>query len=61
MSGQISIHAPSEGSDMNMIIIIAMYIQFQSTLPAKGATKRLVTKNNNDNISIHAPSEGSDQ
>ena len=36
-------------------------IQFQSTLPVRGATTLEITNTHDTNISIHAPREGSDQ
>jgi len=56
----VSIHAPNEGSDSGLGATIYNEIQFQSTLPMKGATK---CRNNNPVkwfVSIHAPNEGSD-
>ena len=34
----ISIHAPRTGSDRNLQLIVTFFLQFQSTLPARGAT-----------------------
>ena len=39
--GRISIHAPRTGSDQRHIIAIKLPFQFQSTLPARGATVSL--------------------
>ena len=40
MYSTISIHAPREGSDVMSLTARASILPFQSTLPAKGATKR---------------------
>ena len=56
----ISIHAPREGSDRRLEHSECHGYEFQSTLPARGATaidKYLPTVYH---ISIHAPREGSD-
>ena len=37
----ISIHAPREGSDMGEIRIKGYNIKFQSTLPVRGATRKV--------------------
>ena len=56
----ISIHAPREGSDplegLNELVIL----EFQSTLPVRGATWRSGIHQLQRAISIHAPREGSD-
>ena len=40
---RISIHAPREGSDVLIICFWSLFCRFQSTLPARGATKALDT------------------
>ena len=56
----ISIHAPRMGSDESPVIINPV-VQFQSTLPAWGATfDNLPTLSAQFIISIHAPRMGSD-
>ena len=57
----ISIHAPREGSDSAKDNNLLEAIQFQSTLPARGATVAIDTDREIVEISIHAPREGSDQ
>ena len=39
MSGKISIHAPRTGSDSFLLSCLGFNVPFQSTLPARGATK----------------------
>ena len=39
MAVGISIHAPREGSDIDLILVVCTYDRFQSTLPARGATR----------------------
>ena len=56
----ISIHAPREGSDKWIMIILSGRKIFQSTLPEKGATGQVSRFGYMSNISIHAPREGSD-
>ena len=56
----ISIHAPREGSDMAIILVMIARIRFQSTLPVRGATSSFPSYTNRQTISIHAPREGSD-
>ena len=56
----ISIHAPRMGSDDGGIRCRSQGMRFQSTLPARGATKDGKTNTNNQVISIHAPRMGSD-
>ena len=58
--GTISIHAPREGSDPTNLRLSAPVIEFQSTLPARGATSPPYLWYNKGIISIHAPREGSD-
>ena len=57
----ISIHAPREGSDVADTVTTATTEQFQSTLPARGATELLLPLLQACVISIHAPREGSDE
>ena len=38
----ISIHAPRTGSDTKQLLTLGQKALFQSTLPARGATKRTV-------------------
>ena len=56
----ISIHAPREGSDGSGEKISDREEEFQSTLPARGATARADHDAVCGAISIHAPREGSD-
>ena len=56
----ISIHAPRAGSDITDIVIEEATEIFQSTLPVRGATLRLVGLLLRKLISIHAPRAGSD-
>ena len=58
--GDISIHAPRTGSDDSIIITIKEAAQFQSTLPARGATLEANDLRWGSLISIHAPRTGSD-
>ena len=57
---RISIHAPREGSDILRLCAAPLIKQFQSTPPARGATRRNRTGPQRQQISIHAPREGSD-
>ncbi len=57
----ISIHAPREGSDNGQTTIGYGCSQFQSTLPARGATLAIAHHIRPQQISIHAPREGSDR
>ena len=59
-TGVISIHAPREGSDTINQLRTAFQIQFQSTLPVRGATLPYSKVQAFSIISIHAPREGSD-
>ena len=59
--GTISIHAPRTGSDGIVTSMITWIIPFQSTLPARGATKPANLHAGRADISIHAPRTGSDQ
>ena len=58
--GEISIHAPREGSDHSAEGLASLVQQFLSTLPVRGATLESLIKKKNILISIHAPREGSD-
>ena len=57
----ISIHAPREGSDHAVPRLSHLDQQFQSTLPARGATDLGFQLRVSSFISIHAPREGSDR
>ena len=54
----ISIHAPREGGDVKIVVTGPRASQFQSTPPARGATRYPVCLINCVKISIHAPREG---
>ena len=56
----ISIHAPRTGSDVVLAVSCNVFLRFQSTLPARGATDFRVPFNARFAISIHAPRTGSD-
>ena len=56
----ISIHAPRTGSDAIVTPAAAAQYQFQSTLPARGATGGALIDSRPAAISIHAPRTGSD-
>ena len=56
----ISIHAPRTGSDMAMSWTWSAATPFQSTLPARGATRKIKPPGCVSAISIHAPRTGSD-
>ena len=56
----ISIHAPREGGDKPTSAWLFNTIQFQSTPPARGATRPALQGGAGDGISIHAPREGGD-
>ena len=56
----ISIHAPRTGSDADYIIKRKLMLKFQSTLPARGATRMRHATPRRAAISIHAPRTGSD-
>ena len=56
----ISIHAPREGGDLMRKAISCVSYIFQSTPPARGATRDGRTSRPNRGISIHAPREGGD-
>ena len=58
--GGISIHAPREGSDRGVVGVTEKRLEFQSTLPARGATPLQNKRMCGIIISIHAPREGSD-
>ena len=57
---QISIHAPLAGSDDTGTRNVSAVIQFQSTLPSRGATVEAYYGEEGYAISIHAPLAGSD-
>ena len=57
----ISIHAPREGGDVILWPLCLPLWAFQSTPPARGATRILVFIRVIKMISIHAPREGGDQ
>ena len=56
----VSIHAPREGSDAEPLIGFRDNQAFQSTLPARGATRKGIAQSMKFSVSIHAPREGSD-
>ena len=56
----ISIHAPRTGSDQFQNLTLLLRNEFQSTLPARGATVESLAMNIMNSISIHAPRTGSD-
>ena len=56
----ISIHAPRMGSDLTEANQQLETVQFQSTLPAWGATYQISETELTQLISIHAPRMGSD-
>ena len=58
--GFISIHAPREGSDLDIMGYSCPLCIFLSTLPARGATRKQMAQIIAQQISIHAPREGSD-
>ena len=57
----ISIHAPHAGSDTGYSKEGFSFEGFQSTLPMRGATKRIACSAVHQGISIHAPHAGSDK
>ena len=57
---EISIHAPREGRDELHETDVDVTVKFQSTRPARGATKAIGLSPPGKNISIHAPREGRD-
>ena len=57
----ISIHAPREGGDSYILPYCIFSTVFQSTPPARGATRRVIKSSRGCIISIHAPREGGDQ
>ena len=61
MSDCISIHAPRTGSDDVALLSGRNSNQFQSTLPARGATNVSARREHGNQISIHAPRTGSDE
>ena len=56
----ISIHAPPRGERQNCVNYAIDYLRFQSTPPARGATRAYSFTADKWEISIHAPREGSD-
>ena len=56
----ISIHAPREGGDAASVDLTAGKAGFQSTPPARGATRHTRPQWQQRLISIHAPREGGD-
>ena len=56
----ISIHAPREGGDFSVVLVLDTYHVFQSTPPARGATHKFIYIIAQLPISIHAPREGGD-
>ena len=56
----ISIHAPREGGDSNLFVRSTCRRRFQSTPPARGATRNNTPELQITAISIHAPREGGD-
>ena len=58
---KISIHAPRTGSDVALVGTRRTKRRFQSTLPARGATRRRAVRKGGHIISIHAPRTGSDE
>ena len=56
----ISIHAPRTGSDVRLCTPSELRRTFQSTLPARGATRCIRNHIASYRISIHAPRTGSD-
>ena len=56
----ISIHAPREGRDATFAFTPGTVDLFQSTRPARGATKQVAHPSDHGSISIHAPREGRD-
>ena len=57
---EISIHAPCTGSDLRPPSGLHRHKEFQSTLPARGATTIQSAVIRGQSISIHAPCTGSD-
>ena len=58
----ISTHAPREGSDPAAPMLLSKALEFQPTLPARGATRILFPPSPPPpSISTHAPREGSDR
>ena len=60
MTKNISIHAPREGCDSSEPAAEHMRRRFQSTHPARGATRCTCASGGPSQISIHAPREGCD-
>ena len=52
---KISIHAPRTGSDNSALGNVSIHAQFQSTLPARGATNRRSSTPNQSNFNPRSP------
>ena len=61
LRGRVSIHAPRVGSDVDCFVGSIIHQEFQSTLPAWGATALPVSVPASPTVSIHAPRVGSDK
>ena len=57
----VSIHAPPEGRDSNIMTCCRLFEGFQSTRPRRGAISTRRTRSRRFWVSIHAPPEGRDQ
>jgi len=58
---RVSIHAPRAGSDNLREGVMSCRSEFQSTLPARGATVIFRFRSVCNSVSIHAPRAGSDR
>ncbi len=56
----VSIHAPRTGRDCGSRIVSLQPLEFQSTRPARGATRHLLSHTPSATVSIHAPRTGRD-
>ena len=56
----VSIHAPREGRDSDVVVRAMRVLSFQSTRPVRGATKDSTAMYLLALVSIHAPREGRD-
>ena len=56
----VSIHAPREGCDLLLLLVLPLLISFNSRTPGGVRLKRRRTIINAINVSIHAPREGCD-
>ena len=56
----VSIHAPHAGSDAYDLPTLLQALEFQSTLPMRGATIGFIQADDSSHVSIHAPHAGSD-